>query len=112
MRTNIDGLPEGRTYWTELCYSDRAPWVEIHRSPSGKTVKLARVAVTRSPSWTMAMSVGGFVGHCSNNDEQRWDFDRIEAGITRTIRKTTKGWRGDGTRFIEDAALNIYDFNF
>jgi hypothetical protein len=110
-KTNIKNLPEGK-YFTEYGYSQSYPWVEIKRT--AKTVTLARVRVKADPEWLAKkeFSPGGFCGHCSNQHEQTWLFDEIVPEYTKVIRQTKKGWSHMGDKFIEDRAIEFYDYNF
>lgn len=108
-QTNIKGLPEGK-YFTEIGYSDKRPWVEIGRTAT--SVKLARVIVERDPDWSANIIPGGFIGYCTNQDEQTWLFKGIRMTPVVTIRKTKRGWSNKGVKFVEDMALEFYDYNF
>jgi hypothetical protein len=119
MKTNIKNLPEGRNYFTERGYSQSYPWVEVSRSPSGKTVKLARVFVEKDHEWVPNFIVGGFCAHCDNQQDQTWLFKSFghEGPIpnfipTITVRLTKKGWARKGVRFDEGRAVEFYDYNF
>lgn len=107
--TNIKGLPEGK-YFTEIGYSQSYPWMEIKRTAT--TVTLARVIVERDPEFTPEIVPGGFVGHCTNQHAQTWLYRGIKPTDTVTIRKTQRGWSNKGVKFIEDLALEFYDWNF
>ena len=109
--TNIKGLPEGIEYFTEVGYSQRYPWFVIKRT--AKTVTLGRVIVRRDPDWTPEMHVGGFSAHCTNQGAQTWLFDRLDYDYTQVLRYGAKnGWAKDGVRYIEDYAVEFYDYNF
>lgn len=108
-RTNIKGLPEGR-YFTEIGYSQQYPWMELRRTD--KTVTLVKVAVQADPDWKPEIIPGGFAGHCTNQSDQTWLFKGIRPTQTMTIRKTKNGWSRKGVRFVEDRAVEFYDFNF
>lgn len=115
--TNIKNLPEGRTYFTEIGYSQSYPWVEIRRT--AKTVTLAKVNVKRDPEWKPEMHPGGFVAHCSNQGEQTWLFDSIDEEVTRTVRRVKSCYAGEdemwgrkGVKFVEGRAREFYDYNF
>lgn len=112
MYTNIKGLPEGRKYFTEVGYSDRHPWVEMKRT--AKTITIARVLVEADPEWLAEkdFTPGGFFGHCSNQNEQTWLFGFVDEHDTRTIRMTRRGWAEKGVRYLEDRAVEFYDYNF
>lgn len=115
--TNIKGLPDltgGRMYFTEIGYSQSYPWVEISRSPSGKTVTLAKVHVVPDPEWLKIRDYqpGGFCGHVSNQGEQTWLYHGADETRTKTIRKTKLGWSNSGVRFVEGRAVEFYDYNY
>jgi hypothetical protein len=107
--TNIRNLPEG-TYWTEIGYSQSYPWVEVKRTAQTRT--LAKVIVKKADDWKPEILPGGFCGHCTNQSEQFWEFDRIDHTKTVTISATKKGWSRHGTKFIENRAVEFYDWNF
>jgi len=107
--TNIKNLPEGK-YFTETGYSQSYPWVEIKRT--AKTVTLAKVNIAPDPEWKPEMIPGGFSAHCTNQSDQTWLYDGYDMSNTRTIRMTKKGWAHKGTRYIEDRAVEFYDYNF
>lgn len=108
--TNIKNLPEGRTYFTEIGYSQQYPWVEVKRTAT--TVTLAKVLVEADPEFVPEFHYGGFCAHCSNQSEQTWLFVGIDDGYRRTIRKTKNGWSHMGVRFVEGRAREFYDWNF
>jgi hypothetical protein len=114
--TNIKGLPEG-DYMTETLYSDTTPWAIV--GGTAKTVIVQEVLVKRDPDWQPVIHAGGFAGHCSNQDEQTWLFDRL-GKRTKTLRLkksryhgSDKLWGGaDGSEFIANGAVNKHDYNF
>lgn len=110
-KTNIKNLPEGK-YFTEYGYSQSYPWFVVKRTE--KTVTLARVEVETDPEWLAkrGFHAGGFCGHCSNQHEQTWLFTSITPWCTKVIRKTKTGWSHKGVKFIEDRAIEFYDYNF
>lgn len=107
--TNIKGLPEGK-FFTEIGYSQQYPWVMVKRTD--KTVTLAKVIVKADPEWKPNILPGGFAGHCDNQYDQTWIFDRIDPTWKKVIRMTKRGWAADGVRFVEDRAREFYDYNF
>ena len=110
MNTNIDKLPEGKMYFTEIGWSDRDVWVVIKETP--KTRTLAKVEVAKSDQWKPEWVVGGFSGICTNQEEQQWVFDHVDLNNTTQIFKTKKGWSRKGRVFKEDRAYHYYDYNF
>lgn len=112
-RTNIKSLPEDRTYFTEIGYSQSYPWVEVRRT--AKTVTVAHVAVNSDPEWMAKkeMVPSGFCAHCPNQSEQTWLFDEIDESLTRTLRMSKKGdWVHKGVTYVENRATYFYDYNF
>lgn len=117
--TNVKGLPEGRTYYTEIGYSQTYVWVEVKRT--AKTVTVAPVEVTGDAEWAdrAQFHLGGFAAHCANQEEQTWVFSHIDESHTRTLRVTktnyNKGqhaWTLHGVRYVENRARHVYDYNF
>lgn len=110
--TNIKGLPEEANYFTEICYSDAHPYVEVKRT--AKTVTLARVNVETDPDWIAKKQFypGGFFGHTPNQHDQTWLFKSVGKPTVRVF-KTKKGtWASKGVRFAEGRATEFYDYNF
>ncbi len=113
--TNIKGLPEGE-YLTETMHSDTCPWVVVSRTE--KTITVAPVLTERDPEWTPNIIPGGFVGHCTNQDEQTWLYAGVDTGrLTLRLRKSRyygsdKLWGSNGREFIANGARRKYDYNF
>lgn len=111
LRTNIKGLPEGRTYFTEIGYSQSYPWAEVRRTPS--TVLVAKVHTRGDPDWKAEFDPGGFSAHCLNQQDQTWRFDHISEHHTIRLRKAKDGtWRWKRRKFVENVAIEFYDYNF
>ena len=110
MDTNIKNLPEGRLYFTEVGYSQMYPWVMVKRT--AKTATLAKVVVKPDPEWKPNILPGGFAGHCDNQADQTWLFDRIDETQTKRVTMTRRGWRRGEIKFVEDCAFEFYDYNF
>lgn len=110
--TNIKNLPEGKTYFTEIGYSQTYPWVEVRRTK--QTVILAKVNVGPDPEWAAKKQFipGGFCGHTPNQHEQTWIFDKINEEHTVRVHKTKRGWSHKNVRFVEGQAREFYDYNF
>lgn len=115
--TNLKNLPENKTYFTECGYSQRYPWVEVKRT--AKTVTLAKVKVKKDPEWKPEFTPGGFCAHCDNQSDQTWMYDGVDETQTCTVRLVKskyagqdKMWARKGVRFLENQAVEFYDYNF
>jgi hypothetical protein len=80
-------------------------------SASGKTVTIQRDKATIDPAWKPDFHPGGFLGHTSNDRDQRWTFERDPDGVTRTVRFTKHGWMSNGQR-VTPGRHEFYDHNF
>ena len=95
-------------------YSDVTPW-EVISVISGKTIEIRPMDSVRDPEWKAEWHVGGFAGHCSNQEDQKWIITSSEDYKTTRIRLNSKGqWKDKhGQRFVlADAPRRFYDFNF
>lgn len=110
--TNVKGLPvgPGNRYFTERGWSQSYPWKEIART--AKTRTLAKVDVKPDPDWKPKILPGGFCGHCTNQNEQTWLYDKVDGARTVTVRATKRGWAHKGVVFVEGKAVEFYDYNF
>ena len=109
INTNLKGLPDG-VYFTERGYTQAYPWVQIKRT--AKTATIAKVLVAKDPDWKPEMIPGGFAAHCTNQGDQTWLYAGVDLNLTRIIRLTKSGWMLHGTRYVEGAAIEFYDYNF
>lgn len=116
--TNIKNLPEGE-YVTLAMYSDTSPYMVVGRTE--KTIKVVPVSVKRDPEWKPEIIAGGFAGHCTNQDEQTWLFDRVRDDIEPvTLRLCKSKYCGSDKlwssprlgRFIANGARKKHDYNF
>lgn len=115
--TNVIGLPEGE-YLTQTAYSDCAPWKVTSRTAT--TMTLCPVRTKRDPNWKPNIVPGGFVGHCTNQDEQTWLYDGVDEEHTTTVRLvksryygSDKLWRSpQAGEFIANGAYRKHDYNF
>lgn len=116
--TNIEGLPEG-DYMTQTMYSDKQPWKVVEVSPSGKTITLQLVETEIAPDWKPHVLPGGFVGHCTNNDDQRYVYKGLSP-VTTKVRLRKSRYIGSDQlwaspqqgEFIDNGAVRKYDYNF
>lgn len=100
-------------YANRIGYSDVEPF-EVVRVVSPKIIEVRAMKATLDPSWKPEMHPGGFVAHCSNQHEQRWDIVSDETRPTLRLFLRKDGYfYGAGSRFkLEDAPRKFYDYNF
>jgi hypothetical protein len=104
---------ETARYALHVSYSDVACY-EIVSHVSRKTLDVRRMKATPNASWTPAVSVGGFAGHVSNDQERTYTFEKDrEAPIVR-IRLGKRGWKSaSGCNFVlSTEPREFYDSNF
>jgi hypothetical protein len=101
-------------YANRLGYSDTTPY-EIVKRVSARTLVIREMRADRDPSWAPEIVLGGFLGHCTNQREQRWFITSEPANGTIRIRLSAKrGWRdAGGARYqLSATPLRFYDYNF
>ena len=100
-------------YANQLGYSDVEPY-EVVKVISEKTIEI-RAMDTEALTWKRDFHHGGFFGHTSNQNEQKWNITSNENNPVFRIRLSkNKGWRSaGGSRFqLADKPRKFYDFNF
>lgn len=100
-------------YANQFGYSDVEPY-EVVKVISEKTIEI-RAMDTKALPWKRDFHPGGFFGHTSNQEEQKWDITSNENNPVFRIRLSkNKGWRNaGGSRFkLSDKPIKFYDFNF
>jgi len=100
-------------YANHYGYSDVHPY-EIIRRVSGKTIEIREMDATRIDSSDLGFAPGGFVGHCSRQDEQRYAYTANAAApiIRMRLRKGSQWHSIYGRHIISDAPHKYHDFNF
>ena len=93
-------------------YSDAHAGTVIARTKT--TLTIQRDKATLKEDWKPEIISGGFVGHCVNQDDQEYDYERDEKG-----RIYKAHWSNNKGRFIVDGCLGVskgrneyYDYNF
>jgi hypothetical protein len=70
---------------------------------------------TLDPDWKPDIIPGGFCGHFTNNNEQRWDITSDASAAVIRIRKHKNGYWKDasgGIFRLSDMPVKFYDYNF
>ena len=97
-------------------YSDVHPATVIKRTP--KFVWIQEDKYQLQKDWKPEIIPGGFAGHCTNNNSQRYDFTRNEDGRVSkfSLRKNGRWCRcGDNSTrptTIHEGWRAFYDYNF
>ena len=95
-----------------VMYSDIYPVTIIKKTATTLTVR--RDKATRDPNWKPEWIVGGFAGHCTNNDEQQWIIEEDPDGGIETFRwsKRYNQYRDKGGCKLFPHWKKHYDYNF
>jgi|LSQX01.1.fsa_nt_gb hypothetical protein len=96
-------------------YSDAHAFTVIRVSPSGKTFWAQRDKAKLKKNWKPEIAPGGFVGHCTNQDSQDYDYEPDPNGSIIQCRWSQKKqcfqclnrYRG-----ISGGRWEFYDYNF
>ena len=98
-----------------LClYSDRHACTVIKKT--AKTITVQRDKATLDPTFKPEWIVGGFAAHCTNQNEQKWNYERDPNGeITKCywsekLGRYTTG--GDQSIKVSPGRHEFYDYNF
>ena len=103
-----------QSFANQIGWTDVTPF-EIIRRISDKTLVVRQMKSERAADWSPVIVLGGFVGHCLNQNEQRWTITTDESYDEVRIRLHKDGsWRSkDGARFkLSDEPKRFYDYNF
>lgn len=95
-------------------YSDIYPY-EIIGKVSDKTMVVRGMDAIKDPTWKPNFVAGGFAGHCTNQNTQRWIIKSCEANSEFRIRLHKDGvWRDkSGAEFyLSEKPRAFYDYNF
>lgn len=94
-------------------YTDADAYTIIART--AKTITIQRDKATLKKDFKPEIVVGGFAGHCVNQDKQEYDYERDPKGETMVIRWSEKYQRWSapkGYRYVSLGRHEFYDYNF
>ena len=99
-------------YINQIVGSDVLP-LEIIRWVSDKTVD-ARGMESSENKTKLHFASGGFAGHCTNQDEQRYDYASDPSRPVIRVRLNKTGWRDKHNNLyvLEENPRKFHDFNF
>lgn len=89
------------------CY----PYEVVACSTNGLQAHVREMDAVMDPSFKPDFHPGGFVGHVSNQHEQKWSYTSNPRGKTRIIRLTYRGWGEGSLRYHMGHASRFYDYN-
>lgn len=95
-------------------YTDITPY-EVIRVISAKTLEVREMSTERDPTWMPIFVPGGFAGHCTNQNTQRWSYASDSTNPPVRIRLSNKGYWKDahgGVYHTADSPKRFYDYNF
>lgn len=100
-------------YANHYGYSDVNPF-EVVKVISDKTIEVRAMDSEQDPSWVPNWRVGGFAGHCSNQQEQKWFIKSNPENPVVRIRLGKRGWKDKhGRKFgLSEQPVRFYDYNF
>lgn len=93
-------------------YSDRHAGTVVKVTKSSITIQ--RDKATLDPNFKPEWIVGGFAGHCTNQDEQTYTYERDENGQIYTIRwsKAYNKYGRPGNLTASKGRHEFYDYNY
>jgi len=99
-------------YANLIGYSDVVPFEIIAQTKT--TITIRDMDAVRDPDWRPVWHPGGFVAHCSNQDEQKWIITSNPDGYVMKayLRKDGYYYSRWGRHVISDKPRCHYDYNF
>jgi hypothetical protein len=92
-------------------YSDRHAYTVIKKTKT--TITVQRDIATLAKDWKPEVSIGGFAGHCTNNDSQEYTYEQNPEGQTEVFRWSKKyGCFKNGSYTLGKGRHEKYDYNF
>ena len=100
-------------YANLVLHTDVEPF-EIVRVVSDKTIEIRKMSTELNKNWKPQIDVGGFVGHCTNNNTQKWNItsNKKNPVVRARLRKDGRFYSAYGKHCIEDTPRKKYDYNF
>lgn len=101
-----------KKYANKILYTDIIPYEVVKYTK--KTITIRELAVERDPNWKPEIIVGGFAGHCINQDEQKWIYKTDEhMPLIRAYLHKDGCYYNRGDRYrLSDKPVYYYDYNF
>lgn len=105
--------PKNYGYANESGYSDVYPY-EIVKVVSENTIEIRPMDAERDYSAKLEWVSGGFVGHCVNQDKQKWFYKSNPNNPVKRIRRRKDGYFYNHCNrvYLEPAPRKFHDYNF
>jgi hypothetical protein len=87
-------------------YSDTNPVGEIIGT-KGKSIILVQIIEAIKQKEKLNYIIGGFLAHCTNQDEQKWEFVKTSEIVEMKVSKAFFKQYG-----IDEKPKKFYDYNF
>jgi len=109
----IEDKVSGKYYANRVLWSDIDPH-EIVEVRTKNKILVRAMDAEKNPNWKADFHPGGFSGHVSNQDEQKWFYKSNETNPVFAIWKRKDGYFYDGClRFsLNKEPIKFYDYNF
>lgn len=100
-------------YANLIGYSDITPY-EVVRVISDKTIEIREMDAKNDPAFAPEYIIGGFVAHCTNQQDQKWIYSSKEdrPAIRARLQKNGKWKSMFGTHSLSAEPQKFYDYNF
>jgi len=105
---------EIKKYANQYLFSDAYPY-EVIDIKTPRKVIIRRMDSVLDNNFKPEIIPGGFVGHCVNSDEQKWNYSSDPYATPFAIRLNKKGeWKDVyGNKYgMSDKPYRKYDYNF
>lgn len=93
-------------YVSRILYSDIQIVGKIIEVRGKSIIKVQRMLATKQTE-KLDFNVGGFSAHCSNQRNQKWEFEELELTEDFRLGKNFDRWYA-----ITETPRNFYDYNF
>jgi len=105
---------KSKRYANMIGYTDVSPH-EIVKRISDKTIEIRSMDAELDPSWKREFHPGGFFGHTSNQNSQKWIItSNADNRVFRIRLSKNHGWRDANgqTYHLAESPRRFYDYNF
>lgn len=101
-------------YANQYGHSDVYPF-EVVNTVSMKTLEIRPMGYKLTEGWKPEFILGGFAGHCTNQQSQTYDYHQLPDEPVIRIRKhkNDKWFDKSGNRYVlSEKPRRFYDYNF